>query len=118
MRKIIIFAMAVFIATAGFMYFFSKEEKKSVRNAKTDVNKAVANSGYVVFKPDYRGHGNSEGKPEGAYYSPAYTTDVLNAVASIKKFKDADPARIGMWGHSLGGNIVLRTMVVSKDIKV
>jgi len=76
-----------------------------------------ARSGYIVFKPDYRGNGNSEGKPEGAYYSPAYTIDVLNALSSIKKFKDADPDRIGMWGHSLGGNITLRAMVVSKDIK-
>ena len=28
-----------------------------------------------------------------------------------------DPNRIGMWGHSLGGFITLRAMVVSKDIK-
>jgi dipeptidyl aminopeptidase/acylaminoacyl peptidase len=78
---------------------------------------AFAKNGYIVFKPDYRGNGNSEGKPEGAYYSPAYTIDALNALSSIKKFKDADPGRIGMWGHSMGGNITLRAMVVSKDIK-
>jgi len=76
-----------------------------------------ARNGYVVFKPDYRGHGNSEGKPEGAYYSPAYTVDVLNAVSTLKKYKDADPQRIGMWGHSMGGSLTLRSMVVSKDIK-
>src|SRR3989338_391392 len=76
-----------------------------------------ARNGYVVFKPDYRGHGNSEGEPTGAYGSTAYTIDVLNAVASIKKFKEVDPDRIGMWGHSLGGFLTLRSMVVSKDIK-
>ena len=76
-----------------------------------------ARNGYVVFKPDYRGHGNSEGEPEGAYGSNAYTIDVLNAVSSIKKFKGVDPDRIGMWGHSLGGFLTLRSMVVSKDIK-
>lgn len=84
--------------------------------------------GYVVFKPDYRGHGNSEGRPEGAYFSPAYTVDVLNAVASIKKLRDpsvvsgqlsvVNPNKIGMWGHSLGGSITLRAMVISPDIKV
>jgi len=79
---------------------------------------AFSRNGYVVFKSDYRGHGNSEGKPEGAYYSPAYTVDVLNAVASIKKYKDVDPTRIGMWGHSMGGTITLRSMVTTKDIKV
>jgi dipeptidyl aminopeptidase/acylaminoacyl peptidase len=78
---------------------------------------AFSRNGYVVFKPDYRGHGNSEGNPEGAYYSPAYTVDVLNAVASIKKYRDVDMSKLGMWGHSMGGNITLRSMVVNDDIK-
>jgi dipeptidyl aminopeptidase/acylaminoacyl peptidase len=79
---------------------------------------AFARSGYIVFKPDYRGHGSSDGKPEGAYYSPAYATDVLNALSTLKQFKDADPTRIGMWGHSMGGNIILRDIVVdTKDVK-
>lgn len=78
---------------------------------------AFSRNGYIVFKPDYRGHGNSEGKPEGAYYSPAYTIDILNAVSSMKRYKDADPERIGMWGHSMGGTITLRSMVVTNDIK-
>ena len=74
-------------------------------------------AGYIVFRPDYRGHGNSEGEAEGAYGSNAYTIDVLNAVASIKKYPDVDPEKIGMWGHSMGGHITLKNMVVSKDIK-
>lgn len=77
-----------------------------------------ARNGYIVFKSDYRGNGNSEGQPEGAYYSPAYAIDVLNALSSLKKFKDANPEKIGMWGHSMGGNITLRSLVVSQDIKV
>lgn len=77
-----------------------------------------ARSGYVVFKPDYRGNGNSQGDPEGAYYSPAYAIDVLNALSSVKQYPGVDPNRIGMWGHSMGGNITLRVLVVSKDIKV
>jgi len=78
---------------------------------------AFARDGYIVFKSDYRGNGNSEGKPEGAYYSPAYTVDVLNALASVKRYRDADPNRIGMWGHSMGGNITLRALEISPDIK-
>lgn len=76
-----------------------------------------AKNGYIVFQPDYRGHGNSEGEATGAYGSSGYTIDVLNALSSVKKLKEANPARIGMWGHSLGGYITLRSMVVSKDIK-
>lgn len=78
---------------------------------------AFSRNGYIVFRPDYRGHGNSQGNPEGAYYSPAYTVDVLNAVYSIKRYQGVDPNRIGMWGHSMGGSITLRSMVVIKDIK-
>lgn len=104
---------------------------------------AFSRNGYIVFKSDYRGHGNSEGKPEGPYYSPAYTVDVLNGLASVKRLKAStfemntndsgqvvntrmstrmtdgpvvDPSKIGMWGHSMGGHITLRAMVVSKEI--
>ena len=76
-----------------------------------------AKSGYIVFRSDYRGHDKSEGMATGAYGSPDYTVDVLNAVASLKQYKDADPNRIGMWGHSMGGYITLRTMVINKDIQ-
>lgn len=78
---------------------------------------AFARSGYIVFRPDYRGHGFSEGEATGGYGSPAYTVDVLNAVASVKQYPAADPDRIGMWGHSMGGHITLRSMVVTDDIK-
>jgi len=78
---------------------------------------AIARSGYVVFKPDYRGHGSSEGEATGGYASPAYTVDVLNALASVKKLPDVDPNRLGMWGHSMGGMVTLRSMVISQDIK-
>jgi uncharacterized protein len=78
---------------------------------------AFARNGYIVLRSDYRGHGSSEGEATGSYSSPAYTVDVLNAVAAIKQYGDADPERIGMWGHSMGGQITLRSMVVSEEIK-
>lgn len=78
---------------------------------------AFARNGYIVFRPDYRGHANSEGEARGAYGYPDYTIDVLNAVAAMKNYPDADPNRIGMWGHSMGGYITLRAMVVDPDIR-
>ena len=77
----------------------------------------IARSGYIVFRSDYRGHDRSEGEARGAYSSPDYTIDVLNAVSSMKRYPDADPNRIGMWGHSMGGYITLRAMVIRDDIK-
>ena len=79
---------------------------------------AFAQSGYIVFKPDLRGNGKSEGQPGSAYYSPNYAIDDLNALVSIKKYPDANPSKIGVWGHSMGGNITLRDLVVNpSDIK-
>lgn len=76
-----------------------------------------ARKGYIVIRPDYRGHGDSEGEPANAYDTPAYTIDVLNAMASAQRLPEADPDRVGMWGHSMGGTITLRAMVVNDDIK-
>jgi dipeptidyl aminopeptidase/acylaminoacyl peptidase len=78
---------------------------------------AFARNGYIVLRSDYRGHDRSEGEATSAYGSPGYVVDVLNAVASVKRYPDADPNRIGMWGHSMGGYITLRSMVINKDIK-
>ena len=78
----------------------------------------LASSGYVVYRIDYRGHDRSEGEANGAYGSPDYTIDVLNAVASIKKHPLVNPDKIGMWGHSMGGYLTLRTMVITGDVKV
>lgn len=76
-----------------------------------------ARNGYIVLRSDYRGHGFSEGEATGGYRTPDYTVDVLNAVESVKQYELADPGRIGMWGHSMGGHITLRSMVVTDDIK-
>jgi len=73
-------------------------------------------NGYVVLKPDYRGHGSSEGDSSGGSRGSGYTIDVLNAVASLQRYPGADPERVGMWGHSMGGGITLRAMVVTDDI--
>jgi uncharacterized protein len=77
----------------------------------------LARSGYIVFKSDYRGHDQSEGIAHGGYGAPDYTVDVMNALASMEQYPDADPNRIGMWGHSMGGYITLRSMVITDTIK-
>jgi len=77
----------------------------------------IASSGYVVYRVDYRGHDASDGDATGAYGHPGYQIDVMNAMASIQRFPDVDPDKIGMWGHSMGGYLTLRAMVISEDIK-
>lgn len=78
----------------------------------------LARSGYVVFRIDYRGHDQSEGEAAGAYGNPGYQIDVMNAVTSLQRHPDVNPEKIGMWGHSMGGYLTLRAMVISDEVKV
>jgi len=77
----------------------------------------LASHGFVVFKIDMRGHGDSEGEPTGTYYSPAYTIDAIAALKSLQTLDFVDPQGIGMWGHSMAGNLVLRAMLLEPDIQ-
>lgn len=77
----------------------------------------LARSGFITFKPDLRGHGNSEGEAVSGHYSEKYVVDTLYALSYLKNYKDVNPNKIGYWGHSNGGEIGLRVIVVSPDIK-
>jgi dipeptidyl aminopeptidase/acylaminoacyl peptidase len=77
----------------------------------------LTRAGFVVIKPDYRGHGTTQGTPEGGHWSPYYTYDVLNLIESLKKHPGVDAGHIGLAGHSMGGMVVLRAAVASKDVK-
>ncbi len=75
-----------------------------------------ARRGFVVFKIDLRGHGDSEGEASGAYYSSDYVVDVLNAYTALATLDFVDETRIGLWGHSMAGNVVLRSIAAKRDI--
>jgi dipeptidyl aminopeptidase/acylaminoacyl peptidase len=77
----------------------------------------LARAGFVVFKIDLRGHGDSEGTASGSYYSPGYTIDAVAALKSLQTLDFVDPDGIGMWGHSMAGNLVLRAMLIEPKIK-
>lgn len=85
----------------------------------------LARNEFVVFKIDLRGNGDSEGEPGGAYYSSDYIIDTLNAYTALQNadFKSdssqaplINPKKIGLWGHSMGGNVVMRAFAVKPEI--
>lgn len=76
----------------------------------------LARNGFVVFKIDLRGHGDSQGKAGGGYFGSDYVVDTLNAYAALQNANFVNKNAIGLWGHSMAGNIVLRAMAVKPTI--
>lgn len=76
----------------------------------------LGRNGFVVFKIDLRGHAESEGEPGGAYYSSDYIIDTLNARAALSSSDFVNSQKIGLWGHSMAGNVVFRSFVSRPDI--
>lgn len=76
----------------------------------------LARNGFVVFKIDLRGHGESEGEASGGHYGSDYVIDTLNAYAALESSEFVNPKAIGLWGHSMAGNIVVRSMAAKTDI--
>jgi dienelactone hydrolase len=75
----------------------------------------LAQNGYLVLHTNYRNHRGSDRGPD--QFRVGYAIDVLNLIEYVKELPEADADAIGMWGHSMGGGITLRTLAVSTDIK-
>ncbi len=76
----------------------------------------LAKNGFVIFKIDLRGHGDSEGEPGGGYYGSDYIVDVLNARAALSNSDFVNSKNIGLWGHSMAGNIAMRSFTARPEI--
>jgi len=100
-----------------FIHGFVPPETYKTTQKYIDYVDFLAKKGFVVFKIDLRGHGLSGGTPLGAYFSSGYITDTLNAIESLKTLDYVDADNIGLWGHSMAGNIILRSIATNPDIK-
>ncbi len=76
----------------------------------------LASQGFVVLKIDLRGHANSEGEASGAYYSGDYVVDTINAYKALQGTDFVNPKAVGLWGHSMAGNVILRSMAALPEI--
>lgn len=75
----------------------------------------LAVHGYVTFASDYRGYAGSEGD-FGGHFDPGWTYDILDLLDALPSLDFVDPERVGMWGHSTGGEIALRVIIARDSI--
>jgi dipeptidyl aminopeptidase/acylaminoacyl peptidase len=76
----------------------------------------LAKQGFVIFKIDLRGHASSEGEAGGGYFGSDYVRDALNAHTALTASEFINPKKVGLWGHSMAGNIVMRSLVARPTI--
>jgi dipeptidyl aminopeptidase/acylaminoacyl peptidase len=82
---------------------------------------ALARAGYLVLHPNLRGYPPSDDGDN--LFRVGMAADVLNLIAQVKQMGGqsgplalADPQRIGLWGHSMGGGISTKVMTASPDV--
>ena len=75
-----------------------------------------ARSGYIAIGSNYRNYGDSDRGSDSFIYNGSLY-DVLYLVNAVKRLSYVDPERIGMWGHSGGGGLTLKSIVVNSSIK-
>lgn len=70
----------------------------------------LAKQGYIIVASDYRSWGESE-IGESFFYS-GLAIDVINLLYAIPSIPQADPSRVGMWGHSMGGGVTIKVLAI------
>jgi pimeloyl-ACP methyl ester carboxylesterase len=70
----------------------------------------LAEHGYITIASDYRSWGDSD-IGESFFYS-GLAIDVINLLNAIPSIEQADPNRVGMWGHSMGGGVTMKVLTV------
>ncbi len=71
-------------------------------------------AGYIVLMPDYRNYWESDIGPND--FRTGYAIDIMNLLAQVWTLPTADSKRIGIIGHSMGGEISMWPMVISKEV--
>jgi dienelactone hydrolase len=71
--------------------------------------------GYLTIAPDFRSWGESD--VANSFFSTGQVIDTLNLIGSLSSVPEADPERVGMWGHSMGGGVTSKAITIDPRIK-
>ena len=69
---------------------------------------SFAAAGYQTLAIDYRTCGESAGEPRGQVFPLDQVEDYRSAVTFLERRDDVDADRIGIWGMSFGGGVVIQ----------
>jgi pimeloyl-ACP methyl ester carboxylesterase len=86
------------------------------RNYYRTMKSRFATAGYAVLIWDKPGFGSSTGKFTGGELMSERATILLEAIATLRKRPDIDPARIGVWGVSQAGWVIPLALQRDADI--
>ncbi|MCA9969190.1 MAG: alpha/beta fold hydrolase [Anaerolineales bacterium] len=82
----------------------------------------LARNGFLVIHPNYRNYPPSDTGDND--FRAGFAIDVLHLIALVQRqggqpgpLQAADPADINLWGHSMGGGIALRVLVVNPSVR-
>jgi len=76
--------------------------------------KVFAQNGYLTLAPDFLGYGKSDLESVDVFEARLQkTTTVLDLLASIDTFPQVNSEKIGIWGHSNGGQIALAVLEIT-----
>lgn len=74
----------------------------------------LARHGYLTIAPDFRSWGGSG--VGHSFFHMGLVADTLNLISSLASLPQADPARVGLWGHSMGGGIATKVLVIDDRV--
>ena len=88
-------------------------EKYVTGNGTRRTAEEFSKAGFISLAPDFLGYGGSASPSADVWEArfETYTT-ALNLLSAISYWPLADPDRIGIWGHSNGGQIALTVLEV------
>lgn len=77
----------------------------------------LTTAGLVTLAIDYRTFGESSGEPRGSLFPLNQVEDFRNAISWLQQREEVDPDRIGIWGASFGGGVVIMTAALDRRVK-
>lgn len=88
-----------------------------VKEGLVEQGKAFAAAGFATLALDYRTFGRSEGEPRGQLFPLEEAEDYRNAISYLQARPEVAPERIGIWGTSFAGGLVMYVGAVDRRVK-